>query len=366
MARLEDVCIINPKLDQYLTDDAEVSFVPMASVDENGKIDVSEIKRYSDVKKGFTNFQNGDVLFAKITPCMENGKGAIAQGLHNGNGFGSTEFHILRPDYSQTTSKWLYYLTSWGSFRKACEKNMTGSAGQRRVPKQYLEKYEVCIPPLSEQHHIAAVLDKVSDLIALRKRQLEKLDELVKARFVEMFGEPISNTKHLKTQKLGDICNLKAGDFTAAEDIQDVQSVKNPYPCYGGNGIRGYVDNYTQEGEFPIIGRQGALCGNVQYATGRFRNTEHAVLVSPKIAINKIWLFEMLKLEDLYRFHTGAAQPGLAVKTLNTIEIPMAKIEEQEAFASIYNKIFMSKVAVQRGLEKLETLKSALMQEYFG
>ena len=108
MARLEDICIINPKA-PVLADDLEVSFVPMPKVGEQGEFDPSEIKEYREVKKGFTNFQNGDVLFAKITPCMENGKGAVAKDLKNGYGFGSTEFHVLRPDYTKVTSEWLYY-----------------------------------------------------------------------------------------------------------------------------------------------------------------------------------------------------------------------------------------------------------------
>ena len=150
MTRLEDICIINPKA-PVLADDLEVSFVPMPKVGEQGEFDPSEIKEYREVKKGFTNFQNGDVLFAKITPCMENGKGAVAKDLKNGYGFGSTEFHVLRPDYSKVTSEWLYYLTSWNAFRKDAESNMTGSAGQKRVPKTFLEKYEVNLPEVEKK-----------------------------------------------------------------------------------------------------------------------------------------------------------------------------------------------------------------------
>ena len=96
MAKLGDVCEINPKAG-VISDDTEVSFVPMQNVTNDGRIDPSGIKKYCDIKKGFTNFRDNDVLFAKITPCMENGKGAIAHGLKNGIGVGSTEFHIMRP-----------------------------------------------------------------------------------------------------------------------------------------------------------------------------------------------------------------------------------------------------------------------------
>ena len=181
MAKIKDICTINPKA-PILADDVEVSFVPMPKVGEQGEFDPSETKAYQDVKKGFTNFQNGDVLFAKITPCMENGKGAVVRSLKNGYGFGSTEFHVLRPDYSKVTSEWLYYLTSWSEFRKEAEINMTGSAGQKRVPKTFLENYEVNLPTLQKQREMAAMLDQICKLIALRKEQIAKLDQLVKSR----------------------------------------------------------------------------------------------------------------------------------------------------------------------------------------
>ena len=180
MAKLGEICLINPK-SCTLRDDTEVSFIPMTKVGEHGEFDASEIKNYSEVKKGFTNFQNGDILFAKITPCMENGKGAIAHNMKNGIGFGSTEFHVLRPDTDKITREWLYYLTTWKTFRKEAERNMTGSAGQKRVPKTFLENYVVNLPDIDTQKSENKILRKVDDLISLCKQQLAKLDELVKA-----------------------------------------------------------------------------------------------------------------------------------------------------------------------------------------
>lgn len=228
-----------------------------------------------------------------------------------------------------------------------------------------LAKLEIPEIPLNEQRHIAAVLDKASDLIAKRREQLDKLDELVKARFVEMFGDPINNTKGLPTTPLGEICYLKAGVTTASDEIHS-QSKEYSVPCYGGNGIRGYVKEATQRGTYPIIGRQGALCGNVQLAIGEFHATEHAVLVSPIIKTNVIWVYYLLKFMDLYRYHTGAAQPGLAVKTLNMVEIPCADIGLQNEFATFAEQVEKSKLTIQQSLDKLEVLKKALMQQYFG
>ncbi len=238
-------------------------------------------------------------------------------------------------------------------------------ATMKHLTKPIFDALPFYLPPLEEQRRIAVLLDKVSDLIAKRRAQLDKLDLLVKARFVEMFGDPINNTKELPTIPLGKACFLKAGTTTAADAIHD-QSEEYPIPCYGGNGIRGFVREATQRGSYPIIGRQGALCGNVQLATGEFHATEHAILVSPLIETNVIWIYYLLKFMNLYRYHTGAAQPGLAVKTLNDIEIPLAKIEQQDGFATFVEQIDKSKLTIQQSLDKLETLKKSLMQQYFG
>lgn len=156
--RLGECCIINPKKSsdiRLVDNDLMVSFVSMSDVSEDGQIVTCNHKQYESVKSGFTYFSENDVLFAKITPCMENGKGGIAKGLLNGIGFGSTEFHVLRPIDQVSNSCWLYELTSFPQFRQAAEINMTGSAGQRRVPASFLANYKVSLPPVSLQNQFA-------------------------------------------------------------------------------------------------------------------------------------------------------------------------------------------------------------------
>lgn len=162
---------------------------------------------------------------------------------------------------------------------------------------------------------------------------------------------------------LGEACYLKAGITTSADAIHE-HSADYPIPCYGGNGVRGYVEEATQCGSYPIIGRQGALCGNVQLATGEFHATEHAVLVTPLIETNVIWLFHLLKLMDLYRFHTGAAQPGLAVKTLNTVDIPIADISDQNKFAAFVEQIDKSKYYSSLSFHSCQQAASNYRQEW--
>ena len=215
--------------------------------------------------------------------------------------------------------------------------------------KRWLE-YEIPVYDVCNQEKIVLKLNKVTNVISMRKQQLQKLDELIQARFVEMFGDPITNSKLLPIEKIEERYFLKAGITTKAEDIHDYLKDKYEIPCYGGNGIRGYVENLSYEGCYPIIGRQGALCGNVQYATGKFHATEHAVLVSTLKNDNTMWVYYMLKLMDLYRYHTGAAQPGLAVKKLNTIDVIVADINLQNQFAAFVHQINKSKFVIHKFL----------------
>ena len=158
LKKLGDCCDINPRRPNItLCDNEMVSFVPMPAVNENGYIDNSVDEEYGKVKKGFTYFENGDVLFAKITPCMENGKGAIAEELTNGIGMGSTEFHVLRPIQGISNPYWLLALTRMPIFRDRASKNMSGTGGQRRVGAQFLENFMIGLPSLSEQEAFESI-----------------------------------------------------------------------------------------------------------------------------------------------------------------------------------------------------------------
>lgn len=175
---LSDVCSINPRLakDQKPGRETLVSFVPMAAIDEHyGAITHVETRPYEAVSKGYTAFQNGDVLFAKITPCMENGKAAIADDLKHGLGFGSTEFHVLRPT-AKAHKGWLYGLVRLELFRREAKRAFTGTAGQQRVPGDYLKSLEVPIPPmhLQEKFHNA--------LVSIRSIQSQQSTSIDKAQ----------------------------------------------------------------------------------------------------------------------------------------------------------------------------------------
>ena len=154
---LTEAIELNPRPERgTLADDLEISFVPMAAVEAaTGRMDASAVRPFGEVKKGYTIFREGDVLFAKITPCMENGKMVVARSLRNGVGCGSTEFHVLRPR-AGVDPQYVYHYVSSSRFRADAAHYMTGAVGQKRVPTSFLERSRIPLPDLDEQRRIAA------------------------------------------------------------------------------------------------------------------------------------------------------------------------------------------------------------------
>lgn len=137
--KLDDVAEINPRAPKHLADDDHVAFVPMLAVSEDGSLGEHGTRPYLEVKKGYTYFERGDILVAKITPCFENGKAALVDNLAEQVGFGSTEFHVLRPG-PDLDGRYLFYMLWNETFRAVATGGMTGSAGQKRVPSELLRR----------------------------------------------------------------------------------------------------------------------------------------------------------------------------------------------------------------------------------
>lgn len=169
----------------------------------------------------------------------------------------------------------------------------------------------------------------------------------------------------MRTTTLGQACNLKAGKFVSANDIAD-EYADGLYPCFGGNGVRGYVKEFSHEGTFPLIGRQGALCGNVNLASGKFRATEHAVVVQPNVEMNIRWLYYQLLAMDLGQYATGAAQPGLAVATLEKLLLTIPPMDAQEKIAAALDKVNDLIALRKQQLAKLDELVNSRFVEMFG
>lgn len=182
--KLSDVCFLNPRMDRTVPRDANAltSFVPMDAIDEEKGVIARIINRkYSEISKGYTFFAADDVLFAKITPCMQNGKSAIAEDLTDGIGFGSTEFHVFRPKEG-TLKEWIYYFVRTSEFRKRAEDHFTGSAGQKRVPPDFLEEALIPMPPrIDEQIRIVAKLKQKINEVEVMNEAINKKLEAIEA-----------------------------------------------------------------------------------------------------------------------------------------------------------------------------------------
>ena len=176
---LGEICKINPRAQRSgYASDTLVSFVPMAAVDERlGVITTREERPIADVSKGYTPFQDGDVLFAKITPCMENGKAALARDLTNGMGSGSTEFYVLRPG-ERVLGEYIYHFVRQSRFRETAKRNFTGTAGQQRVPKSFMENVLIPLPTLDEQRRIVGILNRAAKIEQLHVEAAQSASDL--------------------------------------------------------------------------------------------------------------------------------------------------------------------------------------------
>ena len=227
-----------------------------------------------------------------------------------------------------------------------------------------IAKIKIPIPPLETQQKIVKILDKFTELeamletaleaeLALRKRQYQYYRDFLLDVDNQIGGGADDYKGRLKDvvwKTLGEVFEMKAGKHISAGNILDNSNVDYIYPCFGGNGQRGYVNEYSHSGNYVLIGRQGALCGNVQRVDGTFYATEHAVVVKPKLEVDMSWAFHMLNMMNLNQYASKSAQPGLAVGKLETLHIPIPPLPEQEKIAAILDKFDTLTNSISEGL----------------
>jgi len=220
---VSEVVEINPRLPaaQRKSGDQPVSFVSMADVSEGGFVVTYQTRRKSDVVKGYTYFGRGDVLTAKITPCMQNGKAAVLDAMPHEFGFGSTEFHVLRPKQG-IDARYIFHMIWSPYFRSAAELSFTGTAGQQRVPTDFFNRFEIPLPALSEQKRIAGILDQADGLRRKRQQALALTDQFLRSTFLDLFGDPVTNPKQWPVVCLNDLfVEMKYGTSTKCTESRD-------------------------------------------------------------------------------------------------------------------------------------------------
>lgn len=191
MVELGEICELNPKKSELsdLSPDMDVSFVPMADLNEN-QIDFipQQIKPLGEVIKGYTYFKEDDVLLAKVTPCFENGKAGIAKNLINGIGFGSSEYYVFRPN-EKILSTWIYLNIITIGFREKGKLNMTGTGGLQRVPKDFVNKTLIPLPPVETQKKIISQIENEQEIVNANKQLIEIFEQKIKDRIAKVWGE---------------------------------------------------------------------------------------------------------------------------------------------------------------------------------
>jgi len=231
-----------------------------------------------------------------------------------------------------TSIRYLYHVLKNNAqyFRDAA----SGMGSLPQISLKVTEDFVIPVPPLPVQEEIVRILDSFTQLTAelqaelqARKKQYEYYREHL---LTEANGAPI--------KRLGDTCLMKSGKAIKAVMLSPTADETHEYPCFGGNGVRGFIGTASHHGEYPIMGRQGALCGNVNYAIGDFYATEHAVVVKSLGEYDQRYLFYLLTSMNLNQYKSQGAQPGLAVGNIENLEAPVPTIEKQKRIVEVLDR----------------------------
>jgi type I restriction enzyme S subunit len=379
---------INPSRPSGLqrNDNAPTTFVPMSAVDERlGMITRSEVRSFSEVRKGYTYFAEGDVLFAKITPCMENGKHAIAQALLDGFGFGTTEFHVVRPG-PEITPEWIHYFLRQPSILEAATAHFTGAVGQRRVPDDFLIVLPIPLPPISDQKRLAAILQEQIDAVerarAAAEAQLEAAKTLPAAYLRAVFKSP--EAQRWARRRLGEILRLR-------KDI--VHPYDNP------NGLATFVG--LEHIESGTGARTGSVAIEMSELNGRkprfYKNDIVYGYLRPYL--NKVWIadFDGLCSVDQYVYSVDTSEadttfivwfmrspdylerapidrtpgqlPRIRTEEVATVELNLPPVTEQQRIAAALNEQMAKSGRLRKSLEAqldaINKLPAAFLRKVF-
>ena len=387
MARLGDVCTVvsgttpSSNVPEYW--DGDINWItPAEMTDESGIIYESQrkITELAVKKSGLTSFPAGTVLLSSRAPIGKVGIAGVE--LYCNQGFKN----LICSD--TIYNKFLYWFL-------VCKKDYLNSLGRgatfKEISKGIVESIELSLPPMDKQKKASEQLDRISTLISLRKKQLQKLDDLVKARFVEMFGDPVRNTAQLSVLPMTEVCEIIDGDrgknYPKQEEFYEKEyclflNAKN-VTSHGFDFsecmfITKEKDEMLRKGKLRrgdvVLTTRGTL-GNLAFYTDSIPfenvriNSGMVILRMKKKLMNERFFIEQFRMqvEDIKKsIASGSAQPQLPISTMNKIIMLLPNMERQKEFTDFVSQVDKSKLSIQQGLEKLETLKKSLMQQYFG
>ena len=345
---------------------------------ENGFVNWDRCYRISEqryIEDPYIQLKENDLLITKDGTI---GKLARVKGLPGQASLNSGIFLVRAKDESYLED-FLYWVLQSSLFNNFMDLHKVGSTIQH-LYQEVFNQFAFPIPSKSEQHLICVFLDretaKIDALIAEQQRLIELLKEkrqAVISHAVTKGLNPDAPMKDSGIEWLGDvpehweicalkrIASLKSGNTINSDSIEEV----GEFPVFGGNGLRGYTSSYTHEGTYALIGRQGALCGNINYSYGKFWASEHAVVVLPLDVVETRWLGELLRAMNLNQYSISAAQPGLSVEIVGNLRIPFPPSIEQTFIAAFLDsetaKLDTLTTEAQRAIELLKERRTALI-----
>ncbi len=402
---ISEIAFVNPARPAInLDSEAEVSFIPMADVSESGRWVNRQSKRFGDVQNGYTYFSENDVLFAKITPCTENGKGCIATGVVNGVGFASTEFHVLRAKDTGDPG-FIYQWSIYSPLRQKAAAAMTGSAGQQRVPASFFDTYRIHRLERSEQSKVAEVLSTVDRAIEQTGALIAKQQRIKTGLMQDLLTCGIDEHGNLRSERTHRFKESSLGRIPVEWDVVHLGAVSD----FVTSGARGWAKYYRQEGAiFLRIGNltrqhinlrlDDVVCVQTpKSAEGqRTKVMEGDLLLSitadlgivgvipasfgdafvnQHIALARLnkeevdprfvgWFFSSRKGQIQFEHHNeSGAKAGLNLPTIRGLQLCRPRPEEQRLIARHLDACISVLDAYIRAEQKLHSLKISLMQD---
>ncbi len=317
----------------------------------------------------------GDIVIADASEDLDDiGKSIEIVNLNNEKLLAGLHTFLARQIEPKLIIGFGGYLFKSDGIRKQIKREAQGakvlgiSKGRISDIKIYYPKEE------EEQQKIAATLSTLDQLITSESEKRDALQAHKKGLLQQLFPAPGETVPKVRfgefegdweERKLGEVCNMQAGKFVRASEIKE-NITDSLFPCYGGNGLRGYTESFTHSGKYSLIGRQGALCGNVNLVDGQFHATEHAVVVTPENSTDTDWLYYVLVLLNLNQYATGQAQPGLSVTNLEQVQLKLPENpQEQQKIAATLTSLDELITAQSEKIAALEAHKKGLMQGLF-
>lgn len=265
----------------------------------------------------------------------------------------------LRVKDKSVELKYLFHHLNSELFETRCIQSAKGIA-QKNMSTEWLKEYSIPIPPLPEQSRIVEELDLLSNIIEKKRQQLSELDNLAQSIFYDMFGDPVTNEKGWDTRDFSKCYKLSSGDGLSTKNI-----IKGDFPVYGGNGIVGYHIDYNMDGEYIIIGRVGALCGNVRNVIGKAFITDNAFILSKNVENVNVYLMYLLKIHNLRQYAREAMQPVISNTSLKNLRIILPPLNLQQLFAQKIEAIEKQKALIKQSIAETEELFNSRMDYYF-